>query len=59
MKRKSYKVNEVTTMLGIGRTSVYKLINSGKLNKIKIGSTTLISSDDVENLLIHGNHGVS
>lgn len=51
MHRKAYKVNEVAQALGLGRTTIYKLINRGDLRRIKVGATTLIAADSVEALL--------
>jgi excisionase family DNA binding protein len=47
----AYRVNEVIDMTGLGRTTVYKLIGSGDLGRIKVGSSTLIPADDVKALL--------
>lgn len=51
LHRKAYKVNEVAQALGLGRTTIYKLINRGDLRRIKVGATTLIAADSVEALL--------
>lgn len=54
MNRKAYKVNEVATLLGLGRTSIYRLMGEGVLTRIKIGATTLIPAADVDALLQRG-----
>lgn len=51
MERKAYRVNEVVSILGIGRTTIYRLINDGVLNRIKVGASTLIPAGDVHALL--------
>jgi excisionase family DNA binding protein len=51
MKRVTYGVNEVASMLGIGRTTIYKLIDQGRLTCVKVGARTLIHARDVEALL--------
>ena len=51
MNRKTYKVNEVAEVLGLSRTTIYKLINLGELTRIKLGASTLISADSVDALL--------
>ena len=51
MNRKTYKVNEVAYILGIGRTSIYKLINQGDLRRIKLGASTLIAAESLDLLL--------
>ena len=49
----TYNVNEVAAMLGLGRTTVFKLIGEGRLTRIKIGMRTLIPAEDVDALLQH------
>ncbi len=51
MDRKAYKLNEVAHMLGLGKTTIYKLIDQGELQKIKLGATTLIAADSLDALL--------
>lgn len=51
MKRMTYKVNEVAEVLGLSRTTIYKLINLGELTRIKLGASTLISAESVDALL--------
>ena len=51
MKRKAYRVKEVATVLGIGRSTIYKLIGTGELNRVKIGASALIPAEDVDALL--------
>lgn len=54
MNRRAYKINEVASLLGLGRTSIYRLIGEGTLKRIKIGASTLIPAEDVEALLLRG-----
>ena len=51
LNRMTYKIDEVATMLGLGRTTIYKLIDEGQLSRIKVGARTLIPVSDVEALL--------
>lgn len=51
LNRVTYRIDEVATMLGLGRTTVYKLIEDGHLTRIKVGARTLIRATDVEALL--------
>lgn len=51
MQRKTYKIPEVAQTLGLGRTTINKLIREGELQKIKLGATTLISAESVDALL--------
>lgn len=49
--RMTYSVNEVVNMLGLGRTTVYRLIEEGRLSRVKVGTRTLILATDVDALL--------
>ena len=51
LKAISYSVKDVCALLGLGRTTIYKLIEDGSLTRIKVGSRTLIPAGDVEALL--------
>lgn len=51
MLRRTYKINEVAQALGLGRTTIHKLIRQGELQKIKLGRSTLISAESVDALL--------
>ena len=46
-----YSVRNVVELLGLGRTTVYKLIGEGQLTRIKIGARTLIPAADVRALM--------
>jgi hypothetical protein len=46
-----YSVNETLTLLSIGRTSFYQLVQSGDLKPGKLGKKTLIYSTDIVALL--------
>ena len=43
--KQTYSIKEATEVLGIGKTKMYELANSGEIPVIKIGSRTLISND--------------
>ena len=51
MSQLSYSIDETSAALGIGRTKVYELINSGKLKARKIGKRTIILKEDLEAFL--------
>ena len=51
LNRKAYKINEVAKALSLSRTTIYKLISQGELQRIKLGASTLIAADSVEALL--------
>lgn len=44
-------VRDVARHLGLGRTKVYELINSGELKRLKVGRRTLVTTDSVYALL--------
>lgn len=44
-------VNETVRLLGLGRTKVYELINSGQLITVKIGRRTLVRTDSIRALV--------
>ena len=48
MQKISVTLAEATTLSGIGRTSLYKLFNEGKLTPRKAGKRTLILVSDLE-----------
>lgn len=50
LKDKEYlSIDEVSAITGISRRTLYRLIASGELGKIKIGSRTLIGRSDINN----------
>ena len=48
MDRKAYSVAEAAPILGIGKTTLYELIDEGLIDTYSIGSKTLISSLTLE-----------
>lgn len=54
MNPMSYSVRDVAELLGIGKTTIYKLIGEGQLTRIKIGARTLIPAADVRALMAAG-----
>jgi len=43
-------IRETCAALGVGRNSVYNLINAGKLETVKIGRRTLVKADSIRAL---------
>ncbi|MDT7534591.1 helix-turn-helix domain-containing protein [Sphingobium sp. SA2] len=43
-------INDTAKVLGIGRSSVYALLKSGKLDAIKIGRRTLLTTESIKRL---------
>ena len=50
-KSRTYTVNDITAILGIGRASAYKLANSGLFKTIRIGNMIRISRKSFEDCL--------
>ena len=44
-------VREALRATGIGRTMLYKLIDTGQLRRVKVGKRTLIPFDDLQKLV--------
>jgi excisionase family DNA binding protein len=49
--RLAYSPGKAAGLLGLGRTTIYKLIKVGALETVKIGTRTLITRDAIERLL--------
>lgn len=49
--RLAYSVTEVAQVLGLGKTTVYSLMDSGKLPFCRIGSRRRIRSVDLEAMI--------
>ena len=48
---RTYTVNDIAAILGIGRASAYKLANSGAFKTIRIGNMIRISKKSFEDWL--------
>lgn len=44
----AYRVDEFMEAFGVGRVKTYDLLNTGKLEKLKSGKITLISTRSIE-----------
>jgi len=51
MYKMAYSISEAKLALGLGRTTIYKMIKEGKLRPIKVGSKTLLRHDDLIDFL--------
>lgn len=51
LDRLAYSVTEVTEITGLGRTTIYRLINEQRLQSVKVGRRRLIKADDLSSLL--------
>jgi excisionase family DNA binding protein len=47
----AYRISDVCEVLGLSRSTVYRLSKAGRLPLIKIGRRTLVRADSVEHLL--------
>jgi excisionase family DNA binding protein len=47
MELLAISINETAKALGIGRSSVYTLLKSGRLDAIKIGRRTLLTTESI------------
>lgn len=47
----TYTIAEAVVALGVGKTTIYKLIKEGKIKAIKIGARTLIPASDLHAIL--------
>ena len=50
MELLAISINDTAKALGIGRSSVYTLLKSGRLDAIKIGRRTLLTTESVRRL---------
>jgi excisionase family DNA binding protein len=51
MEQLAYSINETAKALSLGRTSVYSLINEGRLVAFKLGRRTLVKADSIRRLI--------
>ncbi|OYU34070.1 helix-turn-helix domain-containing protein [Novosphingobium sp. PASSN1] len=50
MELLAISINDTAKALGIGRSSVYSLLKSGRLDAIKIGRRTLLTTESIMRL---------
>ena len=43
----TYTIKEAALAIGVGKTTIYKALADGKLTAVKLGSRTLIASEDL------------
>ena len=46
-----HSINETARALGLGRTTIYALINQGRLETVKFGSRTLVKTSSIMALI--------
>ena len=42
-----HSIHDTTLLLGVGRSTLYRLIDEGKICRVKIGRRTLISHEEI------------
>lgn len=47
IEKVGYSIEEAAQSLGVGRTTVYELMNSGDLESVKVGRRRIIPADAV------------
>ena len=50
MDELAYSVNRTAKALGVGRSTIYKLIKTGQVDALKIGTRTLITTASIARL---------
>ena len=52
-----YTIREITTLIGISRTTLYRVMRSGELPFVKLGSRTLVRATDLRTWTESWRHG--
>ena len=47
----AYRIDDASRIVGLGRTSLYKLANEGKLRLIKVAGRTLVDARSLRDLI--------
>lgn len=50
MDELAYSINRTAKTLGVGRSTIYKLIKTGQVDALKIGTRTLITTASIRRL---------
>ncbi|ALH82307.1 helix-turn-helix domain-containing protein [Sphingopyxis macrogoltabida] len=50
MEEIAYSINRTAKALGVGRSTIYKLIKTGQVDALKIGTRTLITTASIARL---------
>ena len=50
MDELAYSINRTAKALGVGRSTIYKLIKTGRIDALKIGTRTLITTASIARL---------
>jgi len=51
VERQGYNVRESARIVGVGRTTMHKMIREGRIRPVKIGARTIIPKSEIDRLL--------
>lgn len=51
VERQGYNVSEAARIVGVGRTTMHKMLNQGHIRRVKIGARTIIPKSEIDRLL--------
>jgi excisionase family DNA binding protein len=51
MEPLAISINDAAKALGVGRTSIYQMINDGRLEAFKLGRRTLVKTESIRRLV--------
>jgi excisionase family DNA binding protein len=51
VERQGYNVSESARIVGVGRTTMHKMIREGRIRPVKIGTRTVIPKSEIDRLL--------
>ncbi len=51
VERQGYNVSESARIVGVGRTTMHKMIRGGHIRVVKIGARTIIPKSEIDRLL--------
>ncbi len=51
VERQGYNVSESARIVGVGRTTMHKMIREGRIRPVKIGARTVIPRSEIDRLL--------
>ncbi len=54
VERQGYNVSESARIVGVGRTTMHKMIREGRIRPIKIGARTIVPRSEIDRILRGG-----
>lgn len=51
VERQGFNVSEAARIIGVGRTSLHKMINQGRVRVVKFGARTVVPKREIDRLL--------